>query len=80
MTSQTTATALTAPSHNYEVEPLMTMAEAAKRLNIHYWALRRALKRGEVPFYRGFTGRKLVLLSEVRSIVLATSSIGGDHV
>ncbi|MCX8568798.1 excisionase family DNA-binding protein [Aminobacter sp. MET-1] len=60
-------------------EPLLNIKEAAKRLNLHTWALRRAIKSGTIPAYAPFNGRKLVRLSEVVSAIDA-SKIGGENV
>jgi hypothetical protein len=46
-------------------EPLYTIKAAAAALNVHYWALLRAVKRGDVPSYTPFNSRRLVRLSEV---------------
>ena len=40
------------------IEPLLTIADAAKALGVHTWALRRAVKSGTVPAYTPFNGRK----------------------
>lgn len=59
-------------------EPLFKIKEAAERLNVHEWALRRAVKSGTVPAYAPFNGRKLVRLSEVVAAINA-SKIGAEH-
>lgn len=46
-------------------EKLINIQTAAKALGIHTWALRRAIKSGEIPAYTPFNSRKLVKLSEV---------------
>ena len=58
------------------LEPLLTIQNAAKVLGIHVWALRRAVKAGTIPAYAPFNGRKLVRLSEVVAAINA-SKIGG---
>lgn len=61
------------------VEPYLTLQQAAERLGVHVWALRRAVKSGMVPAYAPFNGRKLVRLSEVVAAVNA-SKVGGGNV
>lgn len=46
-------------------EKLIPLKDAANRLGVHLWALRRAVKRGDIPAYTPFNKRKLVRLSEV---------------
>jgi predicted site-specific integrase-resolvase len=46
-------------------EPLLTIKEAAPLLNIKYWQLQRAVKRGLVPSYTLLNSKKHVRLSEV---------------
>jgi len=53
-------------------EPMLTMAEAAARLGVHLWALRRAAKTGAIPSYSPFNSRKLVRLSEVVAAIEAS--------
>jgi excisionase family DNA binding protein len=57
---------------------LLTIQAAAERLGVHTWALRRAVKRGDVPSYRGFNSRRLVRLSEVLATIEATRLGGGQ--
>lgn len=57
-------------------EKLLTIAEAAKALGVHTWALRRAIKRGDVPSYSPLNSRKLVRLSDVLAVIEA-SKVGG---
>lgn len=57
-------------------QPLLTIKEAAQRLGVHEWALRRAVKRGDIPAYTPFNSRKLVRLSEVIAVIEA-SKVGG---
>lgn len=59
-----------------DVEPFLTLQQAAKELGVHVWALRRAVKAGTIPAYAPFNGRKLVRLSEVVAAINA-SKIGG---
>lgn len=58
------------------VEALLTIAEAAEALGIHIWALRRAVKAGDVPAYTAFNSRKLVRLSEVVAAIDASRTGG----
>lgn len=46
-------------------EKFIPLSEAANRLGIYLWALRRAVKRGDIPSYAPFGKRRLVRLSEV---------------
>jgi hypothetical protein len=46
-------------------EPLHTIKEAAPLLNLKYWQLQRAVKRGLVPSYTLLNSKKHVRLSEV---------------
>ncbi len=66
------------PQHGplHEPEKLFTIAEAASALGVHTWALRRAIKRGEIPAYQPFNTRKLVRLSDVLAAIEA-SKMGG---
>ena len=59
-------------------ERFITLAQAADRLGIHLWALRRAVKRGDIPSYAPFNKRKLVRLSEV-IMAIETSREGGSR-
>ncbi|TPL54942.1 helix-turn-helix domain-containing protein [Mesorhizobium sp. B2-4-4] len=61
------------------VEPLLKIKEAAERLNVHPWALRRAVKSGAIPAYQPFNGRKLVRLTEIVAAINA-SKVGGENV
>lgn len=57
-------------------ESLLTIQAAAAQLGVHAWALRRAVKRGDVASYKGFNSRRLVRLSEVL-VVIEASRMGG---
>ena len=57
-------------------EKLINIQTAAKALGVHSWALRRAIKRGDVPSYTPFNSRRLVRLSEVIAFIEA-SRMGG---
>jgi hypothetical protein len=52
-------------------EGYLTFKEAAPKLNIPIWKLRRAAKRGDFPTYRIFNKRALVRLSEVDAAIRA---------
>jgi excisionase family DNA binding protein len=67
------------PDRSGAVEPLHTITSAAELLGVHAWALRRAVKRGDIPSYTPFNSRKLVRLSEVEAAINA-SKIGGRNV
>lgn len=66
-------------SHGHTPEKLLTIADTAKALGVHVWALRRAVKAGTVPAYSPFNGRKLLRLSEVVAAI-ETSKVGGNDV
>lgn len=74
---------LAEPTHNpperFGVEPFLTLQQAAQKLGVHVWALRRAIKAGNIPAYAPFNGRKLVRLSEVVAAINA-SKVGGENV
>lgn len=59
-----------------QAEPYRTIAEAAKELGVHTWALRRAINNGSVPAYTPFNSRRRVRISEVVAAIVATK-IGG---
>jgi excisionase family DNA binding protein len=58
------------------VEPFITIVDAAKRLGLPTFKVRRAVKAGLIPSYRIANGRVLVRLSEVVAAIEA-SRIGG---
>jgi hypothetical protein len=60
------------------LERLTSIGDAAKALGIRVWALRRAVKRGDVPSYEGFNSRRLVRLSEV-NVAIEASKQGGSR-
>jgi excisionase family DNA binding protein len=62
-----------------KVEPFIPVIEAADRLGVHRWKLRRAVKAGLVPSYRLHNSRALVRLSEVILFIEASRHGGGDH-
>lgn len=59
-------------------EPMISIGDAAGRLNIQPWKLRRAAKIGLVPSYKFFNSRRLVRLSEVVSAIQASRCGGGE--
>lgn len=59
-------------------EKFIPIKEAADKLGIHLWALRRAVKRGAIPTYAPFNKRKLVRLSEVVAYIDSCRQ-GGDE-
>lgn len=61
-----------------KVEPFIPVIEAADRLGIYRWKLRRAVKSGSIPSYRFLNNRVLVRLSEVIAFIEA-SRHGGDN-
>lgn len=58
-------------------EKLCTISDAANKLGVHVWALRRAVNNGTIPAYRPFNSRVLVRLSEVVAAINA-SKMGGE--
>ncbi|NKB84017.1 helix-turn-helix domain-containing protein [Brucella grignonensis] len=63
---------------HFGFEALLTIQQAAERLGVHVWALRRAVNSGTIPAYQPFNGRKLVRLTEVVAAINA-SKIGGEN-
>jgi excisionase family DNA binding protein len=59
-------------------EPLLTVHNAAKALGVPYWQLQRAVRRGAVPSYAPFNGRRRVYLSELKNFVQASRKGGND--
>lgn len=59
-------------------EPLLTIRKGADALGVPYWQLQRAVRRGLVPSYAPFNGRRLVYLSELQQFVLRRCT-GGLH-
>ena len=59
------------------LDRLLTLKEAAYELNLPYFKVQRAVKRGDVPSYRLFNSRCLIRLSEVIAVIEA-SKIGGQ--
>lgn len=59
-------------------EKFIQLNKAADRLGIHLWALRRAVKRGDIPSYTPFGKRRLVRLSEVIAAI-ETFREGGSN-
>jgi excisionase family DNA binding protein len=57
-------------------EKLLTIHETAKILGCHYWQLRRAVRRGEIPSYSPFNSRRLLKLSEVVAVIEASRQGG----
>lgn len=60
-------------------EKLYKIKAAAAELNLHYWWLLRAIKRGDVPCYTPFNRRRLVRLSEIVAFIEASRQGGIDH-
>jgi hypothetical protein len=65
----------TAPSGS-ATEPFITISDAAKKLGLFPWQIRRAVKAGIIPSYRAFNGRPRVRLSEVVAAIEATRTGG----
>ena len=62
------------PYKDEEVPELLTIKQAAKRLNLQYRQLLEAVNEGLVPTYRLRRGRKLVSPAEIFKIMQSTSS------
>lgn len=56
---------------------LVTFKEAAYLLNLPYYKIQRAAKRGDIPSYKLFNSRPLVRLSEIAAVIEA-SKVGGQ--
>jgi excisionase family DNA binding protein len=52
-----------------ESEPFLTIPEAAKRLGIPHWTLRKAIKRGDIPAFSFATNRQRVRMSAVEQAI-----------
>jgi len=61
---------------NRGVEPFSTVKQVAGLLNLPYWKLQRAVKRGEVPSYTAFNRRRVLRLSEVVACIEQTKTGG----
>ena len=57
------------PYQQEEIPELLTIKQAAKRLNLEYRQLLSAVNEGVVPFYQLRRGRKVVSVSEVIAIM-----------
>ena len=57
-------------------EKFLTVDQVAEALGLHAWAIRRAVQRGDVPSYKGFSGRRVLRLSEVIAAINATRKGG----
>ena len=55
-------------------EPYRTLAQASKLLGIPTYALRRAVKRGEIQSYQPFSKRWFVKVSEVEAAIQAADT------
>ncbi len=55
-------------------EPYRTITQASKLLGVPTYALRRAVKRGEIQSYRPFSKRWFVKISEIEAAILAIQS------
>jgi excisionase family DNA binding protein len=54
-----------------QTEPFLTIPEAAKRLGIPDWTLRKAIKRGDIPAFAFATNRRRVRMSMIEEAVRA---------
>jgi hypothetical protein len=61
-----------------QAEPLLTIKEAARILNLPTWKLGRAVRRGLVQSYCLLNSRRLVRISEVVRVIERTRE-GGDN-
>jgi excisionase family DNA binding protein len=50
-------------------EPFLTIPEAAKRLGIPDWTLRKAVRRGDIPAFSFATNRRRVRMSAIEQAV-----------
>ena len=60
-------------------EGFVTLDDAAQKLNLPSWKLRRAIKAGLVPNYTLLNSRRLVRLSEVVAVIEASRKGGGSE-
>lgn len=65
-------------SHIGELEPLMTLKDAASALGLPYFKIQRAARAGLIPTYFVYNGRRLVRLSEVLAVINFSRSGGSN--
>lgn len=58
-------------------EPLLTLKQVADAIGAKEWQLRRAVSRGQIPYFTPFNSRKLVRLSDVLAVIEASKK-GGE--
>ena len=61
------------PFKQEEIPKLLTIKQAAQKLNLEYRQLLSAVNEGIVPFYQLRRGRKLVSVTEVIAIMKTTN-------
>src|SRR4051794_11786554 len=60
-----------------KLEKLVTLEQGAKQTGLPLWQLQRAVRRGTLPSYTPFNSRRLIYLSELQSLILASRQ-GGE--
>ena len=65
------------PARGPEIEPLVTLKDAAEYLGLPYFKVQRASRNGLIPTYFVYNSRRLVRLSEVVAVINGTRQ-GGD--
>jgi len=59
------------------VDKLITIKNAADEVGAKDWQVRRAVRRGLIPYFTPFSSRKLVRLSDVLAVIEASKK-GGE--
>jgi excisionase family DNA binding protein len=60
-------------------EQFHTLHEAAGLLNVPYFKIQRAAKRGQIPVYRLFNNRPLVRVSEIEQVMKKKKKKTGEE-
>lgn len=58
-------------------DKLLTIKQAAGEVGAKDWQIRRAVKRGLIPYFQPFNSRKLIRLSDVLAAIEASKK-GGE--
>ena len=61
-----------------ELEPLVTLKDAASALGLPYFKIQRAARAGLIPTYFVYNSRRLVRLSEVLNVINSSRSGGSN--
>lgn len=58
-------------------DKLLTIKQVAGEVGAKDWQIRRAIKRGTIPYFQPYNSRKLVRLSDVLAVIEASKK-GGE--